>query len=144
MRGAIACPTRSLRASTDAGRRSPARPRTVCGRAPTTLGAGSAPAPRRWGAARRAGRRCTAPVSASAVGVYCAGRIDEAAIAVYAKVPLMRFEFQEGSGMAIRKEVLRRRGAIVNAGIRAPGGALDAKTIEALDRVMKWSDVMMS
>jgi 4-hydroxy-tetrahydrodipicolinate synthase len=78
------------------------------------------------------------------VSLYRQGKIDDAADAFYAKVPLMRFEFQEGIGMAIRKEVLRRRGAIANAAIRPPGGALDAKTIEALDRVIKWSDAMMS
>jgi 4-hydroxy-tetrahydrodipicolinate synthase len=50
----------------------------------------------------------------------------------------MRFEFQEGIGMAIRKEVLRRRGAIAHAGIRAPGGTLDEATRTALDRVMAW------
>ena len=44
------------------------------------------------------------------VALFRAGRIDEAADVFYRKVPLMRFEFQEGIGMAIRKEVLRRRG----------------------------------
>jgi 4-hydroxy-tetrahydrodipicolinate synthase len=56
----------------------------------------------------------------------------------YRAVPLMRFEFQEGIGMAIRKEVLKRRGAMAAAGIRPPGGTLDQTTREALDRVMKW------
>ncbi len=73
------------------------------------------------------------------VGLFRAGKIDEAADVFYKKVPLMRFEFQEGIGMAIRKEVLRRRGAILHAGIRPPGGALDQATIDALDRVMKWT-----
>jgi len=73
------------------------------------------------------------------VGLFRAGKIDEAADVFYRKVPLMRFEFQEGIGMAIRKEVLRRRGAILHAGIRPPGGALDQATIDALDRVMKWT-----
>jgi hypothetical protein len=41
--------------------------------------------------------------------------------------------------MAIRKEVLRRRGAIAHAGIRPPGGALDQPTRDALDRVMAWT-----
>ena len=50
----------------------------------------------------------------------------------------MRFEFQEGIGMAIRKEVLRRRGALAHAGIRPPGGVLDQTTQDALDRVMEW------
>src|SRR5206468_2510037 len=45
------------------------------------------------------------------VTLFRAGRIDEAAHVFYTKVALMRFEFQEGIGMAIRKEVLRRRGA---------------------------------
>jgi 4-hydroxy-tetrahydrodipicolinate synthase len=54
-------------------------------------------------------------------------------------VPLMRFEFQDGIGMAIRKEVLRRRGAIAHASIRPPGGTLDQTTRDALDRVMKWT-----
>jgi len=73
------------------------------------------------------------------VSLFRAGNIDDAAREFYAKVPLMRFEFQEGIGMAIRKEVLRRRGGIANAAIRAPGGALDQTTREALDRVMEWT-----
>jgi 4-hydroxy-tetrahydrodipicolinate synthase len=73
------------------------------------------------------------------VTLFRAGKIDEAADVFYRKVPLMRFEFQEGIGMAIRKEVLRRRGAITHAGIRPPGGVLDQTTKEALDRVMKWT-----
>src|SRR5207247_3105250 len=70
--------------------------------------------------------------------LYRAGQIDEAADVFYRFVPLMRFEFQEGVGMAIRKEVLRRRGALAHAGIRAPGGHLDETTRLALDRVMEW------
>jgi 4-hydroxy-tetrahydrodipicolinate synthase len=50
----------------------------------------------------------------------------------------MRFEFQEGIGMAIRKEVLRRRGALATGALRAPGAKLDAVTIAALDRVLAW------
>jgi 4-hydroxy-tetrahydrodipicolinate synthase len=75
------------------------------------------------------------------VTLFQAGRLDEAAAVFYAHVPLMRFEFQEGIGMAIRKEVLRRRGAIAHAGVRPPGGALDQATLEALDRVMRWCGV---
>jgi 4-hydroxy-tetrahydrodipicolinate synthase len=73
------------------------------------------------------------------VTLFRAGKVDEAAEVFYRKVPLMRFEFQEGIGMAIRKEVLRRRGAIAHAGIRPPGGILDRATTAALDRVMKWT-----
>jgi 4-hydroxy-tetrahydrodipicolinate synthase len=72
------------------------------------------------------------------VTLFRAGRVDAAADLFYRKVPLMRFEFQDGIGMAIRKEVLRRRGAIETPAIRAPGGLLDAATLAALDRVMSW------
>jgi len=72
------------------------------------------------------------------VRLFRAGAVDEAADVFYRAVPLMRFEFQEGIGMAIRKEVLRRRGALASASIRPPGGALDAPTREALDRVLAW------
>jgi len=73
------------------------------------------------------------------VALFRAGKTEKAADLFYRKVPLMRFEFQEGIGMAIRKEVLRRRGALTHAGIRPPGGALDQATKDALDRVMKWT-----
>jgi 4-hydroxy-tetrahydrodipicolinate synthase len=72
------------------------------------------------------------------VGLYRAGKVDEAADVFYRAVPLMRFEFQEGIGMAIRKEVLRRRGALATAATRAPAAQLDETTRQALDRVMKW------
>ena len=72
------------------------------------------------------------------VTLFRAGRVDEAADAFYRAVPLMRFEFQEGIGMAIRKEVLHRRGALVSPVTRPPGAQLDATTREALDRVMAW------
>jgi 4-hydroxy-tetrahydrodipicolinate synthase len=72
------------------------------------------------------------------VSLFGAGRIDEAAEVFYRAVPLMRFEFQEGIGMAIRKEVLHRRGALASPATRAPGAALDQPTREALDRVMTW------
>ena len=73
------------------------------------------------------------------VSLYRAGKIDEAAKVFYRFVPLMRFEFQEGIGMAIRKEVLRRRGALATATTRAPGAVLDDGTKAALDRVLAWT-----
>jgi 4-hydroxy-tetrahydrodipicolinate synthase len=70
---------------------------------------------------------------------YRAGRIAEAADVFYRFVPLMRFEFQEGIGMAIRKEVFRRRGALADGSTRAPGPVLDDKTRAALDSVLAWT-----
>jgi 4-hydroxy-tetrahydrodipicolinate synthase len=72
---------------------------------------------------------------------FHAGDVDGAAAAFYPYVPLMRFEFQEGLGMAIRKEVLKRRGVMECADIRPPGAKLDAATTAALDRVLAWSKV---
>jgi 4-hydroxy-tetrahydrodipicolinate synthase len=73
------------------------------------------------------------------VSHYRAGRLDEAADLFYRFVPLMRFEFQEGIGMAIRKDVFRRRGALADASTRAPGPVLDEGTRSALDRVLAWT-----
>jgi len=73
------------------------------------------------------------------VSLFKAGQVDEAAETFYRFVPLMRFEFQEGIGQAIRKEVLRRRGALADASTRAPGPVLDDRTREALDRVLAWT-----
>jgi 4-hydroxy-tetrahydrodipicolinate synthase len=69
------------------------------------------------------------------------GKKDEAADYFYRHVALMRFEFQEGIGMAIRKEMLKRRGALKHSAIRAPGAALDASTRESLDRILEWLDL---
>ncbi len=41
-------------------------------------------------------------------------------------LPLLRYEYQTGFGLAIRKEILRRRGAIRCAATRAPGPAMNA------------------
>jgi 4-hydroxy-tetrahydrodipicolinate synthase len=77
------------------------------------------------------------------VSLFRAGRLDDAADLFYRAVPLMRFEFQEGIGMAIRKEVLHRRGALASPATRAPAAALDQKTREALDRVIRYSESLL-
>jgi len=73
------------------------------------------------------------------VQAYRSGNLDHAADVFYRNVALMRFEFQVGIGMAIRKEVLRRRGALRHAGVRAPGVSLDPGTSAALDRILAWT-----
>ena len=72
------------------------------------------------------------------VRLFRSGDVDAAADVFYRAVPLMRFEFQEGIGMAIRKEVLHRRGALASPATRAPAAQLDPATRSALDRVMAW------
>jgi 4-hydroxy-tetrahydrodipicolinate synthase len=78
------------------------------------------------------------------VRLFRSGETDQAADLFYRAVPLMRFEFQEGIGMAIRKEVLRRRGALETGATRAPAAGLDPVTRAALDRIMAWSEALTS
>jgi 4-hydroxy-tetrahydrodipicolinate synthase len=77
------------------------------------------------------------------VSLFNARKIDEAADLFYRTVPLMRFEFQEGIGMAIRKEVLHRRGALASPTTRPPAARLDDATRQALDRVLDWVKPVM-
>lgn len=69
---------------------------------------------------------------------YRAGDEAGAADVFYRYVPLMRFEFQQGIGIALRKEVLRRRGVIEHTGVRAPAPGVDAATLTSLDRLWRW------
>ncbi len=68
--------------------------------------------------------------------LFDSGMVEEAAEIFYRRVPVMRFESQPGIGMAIRKEILRRRGAIETSTIRLPGVPLDDGTGRALTRLM--------
>jgi 4-hydroxy-tetrahydrodipicolinate synthase len=51
-------------------------------------------------------------------------------------LPIIRHEQQPGIGLAIRKEIFRRRGVIKSAYLRAPGAALDADDHKELDGLM--------
>ncbi|MGF1660357.1 MAG: dihydrodipicolinate synthase family protein [Rubrimonas sp.] len=51
-------------------------------------------------------------------------------------LPLIRHEQQPGIGLAIRKEVLRRRGAIASSRVRAPGPRLSPADLAELDRLI--------
>jgi 4-hydroxy-tetrahydrodipicolinate synthase len=65
-----------------------------------------------------------------------AGEIDRAEDLFDAHLPLIRHETQPKVGLAIRKEVLRRRGAIASAHVRAPGPKLDALDHAEITRLM--------
>jgi 4-hydroxy-tetrahydrodipicolinate synthase len=52
-------------------------------------------------------------------------------------LPLVRHEQQIGVGLAIRKEILRRRGAIRSAAVRMPGPRLDMDDLEELERLIR-------
>lgn len=72
------------------------------------------------------------------VSLFHAGKLEEAADAFFRYVPLMRFEFQQAIGMAARKEILKRRGVLESATIRAPGALMDASAHRSLDFLLDW------
>jgi 4-hydroxy-tetrahydrodipicolinate synthase len=56
---------------------------------------------------------------------YSSGNKEEAAKIFYSACPLLRYEFQPGIGLALRKEVYRQRDAIASAFVRHPGAQID-------------------
>jgi 4-hydroxy-tetrahydrodipicolinate synthase len=71
--------------------------------------------------------------------LFAAGRRAEARTLFYRWLPLIRYEAQPGAtpgtGVVVRKELLRRRGWIASARVRPPAPALDADTIAELTEV---------
>ncbi len=73
------------------------------------------------------------------VAVYLAYRVGElpAAARIFDHyLPLIRFENQPIINLAIRKELLRRRGAIEYATLRQPFAPIDAGTHREIDRIL--------
>lgn len=70
------------------------------------------------------------------VQAHAAGDLTRARRAYESALPLMVFEAQPGAGPALRKEILRRRGAIASATVRSPAPAVDAVTLSALDALL--------
>ncbi len=58
------------------------------------------------------------------IGYHESGETEQAQNLFDAYLPVVRYEQQPGFGLAVRKEVLRRRGAIANAATRSPGPKL--------------------
>ncbi|MFK7880756.1 dihydrodipicolinate synthase family protein [Roseobacter sp.] len=69
------------------------------------------------------------------VARHQAGDVDGAEDLFDAYLPLVRYEQQLGLGLAIRKEVLRRRGVLGSAKVRAPGPSLSALDVAELTRL---------
>jgi len=71
---------------------------------------------------------------------FVAGRRDAARTLFYRWLPLIRYETQPGAipgtSMAIRKEILRRRGWIASAHVRPPAAALDPATLAELTELL--------
>lgn len=70
---------------------------------------------------------------------FAAGRREDARALFYRWLPLIRYESQPGAvpgtSLAIRKEILRRRGWIGSACVRPPAAVLDPATLAELDEL---------
>jgi 4-hydroxy-tetrahydrodipicolinate synthase len=64
------------------------------------------------------------------------GDVDGAEDLFDAFLPLVRYEQQPVVGLAVRKEILHRRGVIASAALREPGYALSAADHAELDRLI--------
>jgi 4-hydroxy-tetrahydrodipicolinate synthase len=71
-----------------------------------------------------------------AVKLCLEGKFDAAEDLYDVYLPIVRHEQQPALGLAVRKEVLRRRGVIKSAHVRAPGYAMDAAEHKELDELM--------
>jgi len=69
------------------------------------------------------------------VDLMTAGNTERAYEIFNAYLPLVRYELQPGLGLAVRKYVLAKRGAIGNAKLRAPGPALTNADIAEVEQL---------
>jgi 4-hydroxy-tetrahydrodipicolinate synthase len=67
---------------------------------------------------------------------FAAGEVDGAEDLYDRYLPLACYEQQPGYGLAVRKEILRRRGAIRSSKVRAPGPSLTRVDSAEIDRLM--------
>lgn len=67
---------------------------------------------------------------------HAAGNRKEAREIFYRASPLIRYEFQPGIGLALRKEIYRRRSAISSGFVRHPGQQIDSALMSELDQIL--------
>ena len=67
---------------------------------------------------------------------FAAGQTEEAFDLFDAYLPLVRYEQQPGIGLAIRKEILHRRGVLASPRVRPPGPRLDAQDRAELESLL--------
>jgi 4-hydroxy-tetrahydrodipicolinate synthase len=80
-----------------------------------------------------------APPSAlvEVVAAHAAGDRARARAVHEAALPLLTFTGQPGVGLLLRKEILRRAGAIASATVRAPAARIDGSTLARLDELLE-------
>ncbi len=77
---------------------------------------------------------------AQVVRLAGAGDMDRAQDIFDAYLPLVRYEQQPGAGLAVRKYVLAKRGAIASAALRSPGAGLAPAAIAEVERLLTRQD----
>ena len=61
-----------------------------------------------------------------------------------AYLPLIRYESQPGLGLAIRKYILAKRGAVAHAAVRAPGPKLTPESIAEIEALIARKEVRLA
>jgi 4-hydroxy-tetrahydrodipicolinate synthase len=74
------------------------------------------------------------------VAMHKVGDVDGAEDLFDAYLPMVRYEQQLGAGLAIRKEILHRRGVLASPKVRAPGPSLTPEDHVELTRLMERLD----
>ena len=70
------------------------------------------------------------------VRLVAEGNMERALDIFDAYLPMVRYEMQPGAGLAVRKHVLAKRGAIAHPTIRKPGGPLAPEAMREVDRMI--------
>lgn len=73
---------------------------------------------------------------ARVVAAHAAGETEQMRDIFDAYLPLVRYESQPGLGLAVRKYILARRGAIAHSALRKPGGALNAAGVAEVEALI--------
>jgi 4-hydroxy-tetrahydrodipicolinate synthase len=71
------------------------------------------------------------------VAAHTTGELERARRVYEAALPLLVFEAQPVIGLGLRKEILRRRGAIAEATVRQPSPPPDERSLAALDELLQ-------
>lgn len=69
---------------------------------------------------------------------YVRNDLKEAQRIFYGACPLLRYEFQPGIGLAVRKEIYQQRGAIGSAHVRHPGAQIDDELRRELAQLLAY------
>ena len=69
---------------------------------------------------------------------FVRGDLREAQRIFFGACPLLRYEFQPGIGLAVRKEIYRQRGAIRTPYVRHPGAQVDAELQREISQLLEF------